>query len=124
VIEVQSLQHLAPVPGIPPFISGVIHWRGDVLALLDLGKLFGIPESGLADIHVCLIVEAAGRRMALVALEIEEILAVPRSEVKPAPELPGNIPPEWLTGVHDDNRLILNLGLILQDARLVQWRKE
>lgn len=60
VVEVQAMEQFCPVPGTPPFIAGVIHWRGDVLSLLDLGKLFGIPESGLADIHVCLIVEAAG----------------------------------------------------------------
>ncbi len=124
VIEVQSLDHISPVPGTPSFIAGVIHWRGDVLTLLDLGKLFDIPESGLADLHVCLIVEAAGRRVAVVASEIEEIFAVPESEVKPAPDLPGKMPTEWLLGVHDNNRMIVNLELILQDARLVEWRKE
>lgn len=124
VIEVQSLQHFCPVPGTPSFIAGVINWRGDVLTLLDVGKLFDIPESGLADIHVCLIVEAAGRRVAFVALEIEDIFVIPKDKLKSAPELPGNVPTEWLLGVHDDNRMILNLELILPDARLVEWRKE
>ncbi|MEO8494974.1 MAG: chemotaxis protein CheW [Planctomycetota bacterium] len=123
VIEVQAMEQFCPVPGTPPFISGVIHWRGDVLSLLDLGKLFGIPESGLADIHVCLIIETAGRRVAVVALEIEEIFAIPRSEIKPTPDLPGNLPAEWVLGVHDNNRLMLRMDQILQDARLVDWRQ-
>lgn len=123
VIEVQAMDQFCPVPGTPPFIAGVTHWRGDVLSLLDLSKLFGIPESGLADIHVCLIVEAAGRRVAVVALEVEEIFAVPRSDIKPTPDLPGSIPAEWVLGVHDDNRLILRMDQILQDARLVDWRQ-
>lgn len=123
VVEVQAMEQFCPVPGTPPFIAGVIHWRGDVLSLLDLGKLFGIPESGLADIHVCLIVEAAGRRVAVVALEIEDIFAVPRTEIKPTPDLPSNIPTEWVLGVHDNNRLILRMDQILQDARLVDWRQ-
>lgn len=122
VIEVQALDYFSPVPRTPPFISGVIHWRGDVLALLDIGRLFGIPESGLADVHVCLIVEGGGHRVALVVTEIEEIYAVPKSEIKTAPELPGNIPQDWILGVHDNNRMILKLPLILQDARLVDWR--
>lgn len=122
VIEVQELRHFSPVPGTPPFLPGVIHWRGDVLALLDLGRLFEIPEPGLADVHVCLIVEAAGRRVAVVAHDVEEICAVPESEVRPAPELPGNVPPEWALGIHDGDRMILRLESILQDARLVDWR--
>lgn len=122
VIEVQALDYFNPVPRTPPFVSGVIHWRGDVLALLDIGKLFEIPESGLADVHVCLIIEASGHRVALVVSEIEEIYAVPTSEIKAAPELPGNIPQDWILGVHDNNRMILKMPLILQDARLVGWR--
>ena len=57
-----------------------------------------------------------------VAHVVEEILAVPRSDLKTAPDLPGNISPEWVVGVHDDNRLILRTDQILQDARLVEWR--
>lgn len=122
VIEVQALDYFSPVPGTPSFISGVIHWRGDVLSLLDLGKLFEIPESGIADIHVYLVVEAAGRRVAVVALEVEEIIAAAKSEVKPTPELPGSIPLEWVLGVHDNNRLILRMDQIVRDSRLVDWR--
>ncbi len=122
VIEVQAFEQFSPVPGTPAFIAGVMHWRGNVLSLLDLGKLLGIPETGIADIHVCLIVEAAQRRVAVVALEIEEILTVPQSEVKPPPVLPVNIPPEWILGVHDENRIILRMEKILEDARFVDWR--
>lgn len=123
VLEVQALEHFSPVPGTPSFILGVVHWRGAILSLLDLGKLFGIPELGIADVHTCVIVETAGHRIAVVAHVVEEILAVPRSELKSAPDLPGNISPEWVVGVHDDNRLILRTDQILQDARLVEWRK-
>lgn len=123
VIEIQALDQFSPVPGTPPFIPGVIHWRGDVLCLLDIGKLFAIPESGIADTQVCLIVEAAGHRLAIVALEIEEIYSVFRSEIKPSPALPDNIPAEWIIGVHDDNRVILQLDNLVQDARFVNWRQ-
>lgn len=123
VIEVQALDQFSTVPGTPAFIFGVIHWRGGVLSLLDLGKLFDLTETGIADVHIILIVEAAHRRVAIVANEIEEILSVPTSHMKPTPDLPGNIPAEWILGVHDNNRLILRPDQILQDARLVEWRQ-
>lgn len=121
VLEVQALEQFTPVPRTPPFIPGVIHWRGAILSLLDLVKLFGLPESGIADVHSCVIVEAAGQRVALLAGDVDDICSVPRTQVRPVPELPGDIPAEWVLGVHDDNRMILRMDLILQDARLVNW---
>jgi purine-binding chemotaxis protein CheW len=122
VIEVETLQQFTPVPGAPDFVPGVINWRGTILSLLDLGKLFQIPETGLADLHACVIVEAAGSRVAVVAGEIEEIVSVPSDQLRPAPERPGDIPADWVAGIHDENRIVLRMDQVLQDARLVDWR--
>jgi purine-binding chemotaxis protein CheW len=120
VLEVLTLEKFSPVPRAPAFVPGVISWRGVILAILDLSRLFDIAEAGLADVHYCVVVEAAGRRVALIAREIEEIHRAPRSRIKPAPELGGAA---WVLGVHDDNRLILSVEAILQDPRLTEWRK-
>ena len=122
VLEVLTLDQFTSVPRTPSFIPGVVHWRGSILALLDPGKLFGIAESGIADTHACVIVEAAHKRIALVTGEVDDIHSVPREQIKPPPALPGDIPPEWFIGVHDENRLLLRLDLILQDARLENWK--
>ena len=122
VLEVQSLDQYTSVPRTPPFIPGVVHWRGAILALFDPGKFFGIAETGIADKHMCVIVEAAHQRIALITGEVDDILSVPRDQVKPPPALPGELRPEWVLGVHDENRLILRLDLLLQDPRLEDWK--
>ena len=122
VLEVLTLDQFTPIPRTPPFIPGVVHWRGAILALLDPGTFFGMAETGIADKHVCVIVEAANRRIALITGEVDDILTVPRDQVKTAPTLPGELPTEWVLGVHDENRLILKLDLILQDPRLENWK--
>jgi purine-binding chemotaxis protein CheW len=91
--------------------------------MLDLGKLFQIPETGLADLHACVIVEAAGKRVAVVAGEIEEIVSVPSDQLRPAPEHRGDIPGDWVAGIHDENRIVLRMGQLLQDPRLAEWKK-
>ena len=123
VLEVQALDHFTVVPRTPAFLPGVVHWRGTVLSLLDLGRLFGIPEAGLADVHVYVVVEAAGRRVGIVAHEIEDVYGVPRSHIATAPQLPANVPPEWVVGVHDNQRLILNMESLLHDPQLIDWIK-
>ncbi len=124
VLEVQTLDQFTAIPRTPPFIPGVVHWRGAILALFDPGKFFGVAETGIADKHVCIIVEAAHRRIAVLTGEVDDILSVPRHEVKPPPPLPGDLPADWILGVHDENRLILRLDLILQDPRLEDWKNE
>ena len=123
VVEIQALDHYSPVPKTPPFIVGVIPWRGAILTLIDLGRLFGIPESGIADYHVCIIVDAGGKRIAIVAREVEDILGIPADEMKPTPDLPGHAPAEWIAGVHDGNRLLLCLEQMLQDEKFVNWKR-
>ena len=122
VLEIQALQYFSPVPKTPAFIPGVIHWRGAILTLLDLDRLFGLPQSGLPDLHAYVIAEAAGRRVGLIAGEIEEVYAIPRGRLQSAPSMPGNIPAEWIIGIHENQRLILNTASLLQDPRLVEWR--
>ncbi len=78
VLEVQSLEQFSPVPGAPAFIRGVVHWRGAVLAILDLTILFEVVEPGLSDLHAFIVVEADGKRVAVAASVVEDLVNVPR----------------------------------------------
>ncbi len=122
VIEIQALDHYSPVPGTPPFIVGVIPWRGAILTLIDLGRLFRIQETGIVDYHVCIVVDACERRVAFVAREVEDILGIAADNVKTTPDLPGHAPAEWVAGVYDGNRLLLCLERLLQDEKIVNWK--
>ena len=113
VIEIQALDGYSPVPGTPAYIRGVVNWRGAVLALIDLTRLFGIPESGLADIHACVVVESGGRRVALLAGEVEEILGIAPSAIKPMPDWPQHASAEWVMGVHEQQRMLLRVDKVL-----------
>jgi len=123
VVAVEALEHFTPVPGAPKFIRGVAPWRGSILSLLDLGQFFGRPETGISDLRACVIVVAANRRVAVVAHEVEEIHSVLQSNLATAPDLPGEIEPDWIAGIHDENRLILNMSAVLQDERLTNWKE-
>jgi purine-binding chemotaxis protein CheW len=124
ILEIHSLDQFVPVPGAARFIPGVIHWRGMILTLLDLERLFGVAEAGLADLRVCLVVEAAETKIAIVASEIEDIVSVSVDSLKPAPDLPRDIPHAWVVGVHDVNRLILCMHELLRDPKLVDFRRQ
>jgi purine-binding chemotaxis protein CheW len=123
VREIQALDQFAPVPGAPVFVPGVIHWRGAILAMLDLDRLFELPEAGLSDMHVCLIIEAGGVRVAVAAGEIEDIVSVPSSELNPPPRPKGDPFAPWIAGVHDQDRIVLSMDTLLRDPRLAELRR-
>ena len=77
-------------------------------------RWFEITELGLSDLHVYIVVEARGKRLALAASVVDDILAVPRTHLKLAPEIGQKIDPEWLLGVHNEERLILNMDAIFK----------
>lgn len=120
IAAVELLEHFTTLPNAAGYILGVTPWRGSILSLVDLGRLFGRPESGIADLRVCIVVEVGGRRLAIVAHEMEEIIRVPESELAPPPDLPTEIAPEWIVGVHDENRLILRMSEVMQGIASLQ----
>ena len=123
VAEIQPLDHYSPIPGSPPSIVGIIHWRGSILTLVDLGRLFGLPSSGIADYHVSIIVETSGRRIALAAREVVDITRIDTRKLTAAPELIGKLPAHWITGVFDGNRLLVSVRGLVLDDNFLQWRR-
>ena len=50
VREVCPMNELTPLPGTPPFVLGVVNVRGQVLSVIDIGKLFDLPQRGVGDL--------------------------------------------------------------------------
>ena len=76
---------ITPVPRAPAFVEGVVRLRGEVLPVIDVRKRFGLPTLPPGERTKFLVVQVAGRRLALVVDQVAEVLRVPRSEIRPAP---------------------------------------
>ncbi len=44
VVKVERAVEITPVPKAPASVSGVINYHGDIIPVLDLRKLFGLPK--------------------------------------------------------------------------------
>ena len=55
VREVYPLKEFTPLPGLPPFIFGIICVRGQILPVVDLKKFFNLPEKGLGEMNKVII---------------------------------------------------------------------
>lgn len=100
VREIVHPQPITPVPRTPVFVEGVIRLRGDVLPVISVRKRFGLPVPPPGARSKFLVVQVAGRRVALVVDQVSEVLRVHRSEIRPAPSIPaGQATPRFFLGV-------------------------
>ena len=88
VREIIHPQPVTPVPRAPAFVEGVIRLRGDVLPVISVRKRFGLPSPPPGARSKFLVVQVAGRRVALVVDQVAEVLRVRRSDIRSAPSIP------------------------------------
>jgi purine-binding chemotaxis protein CheW len=118
VREVVRLAGLAPLPGAPDFLAGVTNLRGQVLAVIDLGKLLGAARERQADASRVVILGGERAEFGLLAEAVHEVAALPQGRVR-APEVPpAGIGRDCLQGVTAEGLIVLDGPALLRDPRL------
>jgi purine-binding chemotaxis protein CheW len=119
VSEVYPLKQLATLPCAPPFLPGLINVRGQILPVIDLKKFFDLPDTGITDLHVVLIVHANDADFGILADVVTGLRSIPLEALQSAlPTLTG-IRAEYLLGVTSERVVILDVAKIVSDQRII-----
>ena len=112
VREIIRTGAITPIPDSPEFIKGVINVRGEIVATIDLKtRFFSRTKKDVESKHI-LITAQENNLFGLMVGEVTEVLRVPATGIKPAPELVTKVQQKYLSGVLAlDNRLIILLDL-------------
>jgi purine-binding chemotaxis protein CheW len=115
---VLPLKEMTPVPGTPRFLAGIINVRGNIVAVLDIKRLFDLPERGIADAHRVILVRHDGADAGLLADTLTGTRRMPLADIQsPLPTLtPAGV--EYIQGVTRDSRVILNIARMFSDDAL------
>ncbi len=117
--EVCVLKDITPLPGTPPFVSGIMNLRGKALSVLNLKKFFDLPEKGLGDFNKVIVLSSAGMEFGVLADAILGIRRIRTGDLQPAlPTLTG-IREDYLKGVTGDRLVVLDGGKVLADKRIL-----
>jgi len=57
VREVCPLNELTVLPGAPSFVLGIVNMRGKVLSVIDIRKLFDLPQKGVGDLDRIIVLQ-------------------------------------------------------------------
>lgn len=107
------------LPGVPEWFVGVESVRGEIVAVVDLGRLFGVPSVALHDVPSWLIVIGEQEsELALCCNEVSDVVALPRARIVPPPTGAMADGRRDMLGVTDDAIVVLDGARLLADERL------
>jgi purine-binding chemotaxis protein CheW len=124
VLEVARLTTFTPLPGAPPFVKGITHLRGEVLALVDLRPLLGVAEEGLRDLTRVLVLGEDRPEMAVLSDSVEEVLEIRLKDLGVPPGARAGVAHTHLRGVRADGLMVLDGAALLEDRRLFVDQEE
>jgi len=117
--EIHPLSEFTPLPCTPPFVLGLVNVRGQILSIIDIKKLFDLPEKGLTDLNKVIVVHANQMEVGILADAIVGVRSIALEELQPAlPTLTGTRA-EYLKGITKDPMVVLDVENILSDEKIL-----
>jgi len=112
VMQVQEvLRHseIAPVPGAPSYVLGIINLRGNVVTVIDTRQRFGLPSAEITDNTRIVIIEADKQVVGILVDSVAEVVYLRESEIETAPNVGNDEAAKFIQGVCNKNGELLIL---------------
>lgn len=120
--EVMQHVNITPLPGAPSCIAGVINRRGNLIAILDLKKLFNLTSSDYEKDVSIIVITAKNITIGILADQIEGSHVYESIATKNFSAMDGAIKSDYILGLDNGLTAILNIEKVLSDPLLQQKR--
>ena len=87
LVEIREWESPTPLPSVPAFIKGVTNLRGTVVPVVGLAERLGWEPSKIHSRSCILVVNIGDKQAGFLVDEVADIVAVPSSDIQPAPEV-------------------------------------
>ena len=112
VQEVLRYTDIAPVPGAPDYVLGIINLRGSVVTVIDTRKRFGLPHCEINDATRIIIVETEVHVVGILVDRVSEVVYLRQSEVENPPTVGHEKSARFIQGVcHKNDELLILVEL-------------
>jgi purine-binding chemotaxis protein CheW len=107
VKEIANPLEVVALPHPPPAVVGVADYRGEVVPVVDLRTRFGLPSAAVTRRTKWIVVDAAGRLVALVVDAVTEVFGTGGAELRAAPSLSSGEDIRGIAGVANHGRALV-----------------
>src|SRR5690554_2178764 len=90
VMQVQEvLRHseIAPVPGAPDYVLGIINLRGNVVTVIDTRTRFGLMSGEITDNTRIIVIESERQVIGILVDSVAEVVYLRSSEIDTTPSV-------------------------------------
>tara|TARA_R110001592_G_scaffold352490_1_gene650378 strand:- start:351 stop:830 length:480 start_codon:yes stop_codon:yes gene_type:complete len=119
VQEVLRYTEIAPVPGAPDYVLGIINLRGNVVTVIDTRNRFALKEGEITDSTRIVIVEADEHVVGLLVDSVAEVVYLRQSEIENPPNAGHDDSARFIQGVcnkNDELLILVELEKILTEG--------
>ncbi len=81
VREVLRYTEIAPVPGAPDYVLGIINLRGNVVTVIDTRSRFGLMEGEVTDNTRIIVIESERQVIGILVDSVAEVVYLRSSEI-------------------------------------------
>ncbi|MBD8511880.1 chemotaxis protein CheW [Photobacterium sp. WH77] len=123
VREVLRYTEIAPVPGAPDYVLGIINLRGNVVTVIDTRARFGLMSGEISDNTRIVIIEAEKQVIGIMVDSVAEVVYLRSSEIDSTPSVGTDESAKFIQGVSNrDNQLLIlvDLNKLLSDE---EWEE-
>lgn len=100
VQEIRSYEEPTRIANAPNFIKGVVNLRGVIVPVVDLRIKLGCAQVEYNGFTVVIILNVKGRVVGAVVDSVSDVLELPESDLKPAPEMSSHAADDaYVTGI-------------------------
>jgi purine-binding chemotaxis protein CheW len=103
VQEVLRYTEIAPVPGAPSYVLGIINLRGNVVTVIDTRQRFGLNSGEISDNTRIVIIEADKQVVGIMVDSVAEVVYLRQSEIETAPNVGNEESAKFIQGVCNKN---------------------
>jgi len=121
VREVLRYSEIAPVPGAPSYVIGIINLRGNVVTVVDTRERFGLPGSDITDSTRIVILETDNQVVGILVDAVAEVVYLRQSEIEVAPNVGNEDNARYIQGVSHKNEELLILIEIKNLLTASEW---
>jgi purine-binding chemotaxis protein CheW len=119
VREVYPLKDFTSLPGVPPFIFGIINVHGQILPVVDLKKFFNLPEKGLGEMNKVIILSNRLVEFGIMADIVNGTQAIELDDILIVPPTVSGIGEKYMKGVTKEHIIILDAENMLTDEKII-----
>ena len=123
VREVLRYTDIAPVPGAPDYVLGIINLRGNVVTVMDTRMRFGLSPAEVTDSTRIMIIESGNNVVGILVDSVAEVADLNTSEIDDTPNVGTEDSAKFISGVcnRDDDLLnLIDLTKLLSDQ---EWEE-